>query len=48
MLSAEVIERLKKKIPTIEGNYRFYGITQLDIKCSDGSIKQFGWFSFVY
>lgn len=42
MLSAEVIKRLKAKVPTIKGDHTIYGITQLDVQISDGTIKQFG------
>lgn len=41
-LSTEVIERLKAKIPTIKGDHTIYGITQLDIKLWDGTVKQIG------
>lgn len=44
MLCEEVIERFKEKIPTITGDHTIYGITHLDIKCADGSIKQIGEF----
>lgn len=42
MLSDEVIERLKAKIPTIKGDHTIFGITQLDIQCADGGVKQIG------
>lgn len=47
MYSEEVIERLKAKIPTIKGDHTIYGITQLDIQCCDGSVKQIGAYSFI-
>lgn len=40
--SEEVIERFKAKIPTIKGDHTIYGITQVDIQCCDGSVKQIG------
>lgn len=47
MLSEEVIERLKAKIPAIKGDHKIYGITQLDIQCADGEVKQIGkWIRF--
>lgn len=45
MLSDEVIERFKAKIPTIRGDHTIYGITQLDIKLFDGTVKQIGDYS---
>lgn len=44
MLSDEVIERFKTKIPVIKGDHTIYGITQLDIQCADGELKQIGEF----
>lgn len=48
MLSDEVIERFKKKLPTITGDHQIYGITHLDIKCRDGSVKQIGDYYQIY
>lgn len=48
MYSEEVIERFKTKIPEIKGDHTIYGITQLDIECRDGSVKQIGDYSFVH
>lgn len=45
MYSKEVIERLKTKIPKLKDvcdDYTIYGITHLDVKCCDGTIRQIG------
>lgn len=48
MYSEEVLERLKSKIPTIKGDHTIYGITQLDVTCEDGSLKQIGSYSLFH
>lgn len=45
MYSKEVIERLKAKIPKLKDvcdDYKIYGITQLEVKCCDGTTWQIG------
>jgi hypothetical protein len=47
MFSDKVISKFKEKLPKLDEfceDHTVYGITHLDIICSDGSLKQIGLF----